>query len=105
MNGKRESQLPSDGGTGQHRHNDELTRISTRVPHFPDSVNPQSPTIPTAGGGPLHWAICDALFTLRAELEALGLDCPHTAIVASFAKMLTASYIPAEELAAVEVGQ
>jgi len=50
--------------------------------------------VPTVAGGPVVWAIADSLYTLQAELEAIGLTCPFEAIQAAYAKMLGASYIP-----------
>ena len=103
MNNRYKTANPTtgDGGISQ---NNKQTRIDASIPQSP-TVSSIPQTIPTSAGGPVHWAVCDALFTLRDELEAIGLDCPHDAIAASWAKMLTASYIPAEELATVEVEQ
>jgi len=100
MSNRHKSKLACDGGADQSTRNDELAKTIPSIAQSLEGVNPQA--IPTTSGGPVHWAICDALFSLRDELEARGLDCPHDAIAASYAKMLTASYIPAEELTAVE---
>jgi len=99
MSNSSKQRLPSDGDAGQPQNNRQ-TRINPTIPRFSGGVNPQA--IPTAAGGPVHWAVCDTLFTLKAELEALGLDCPHDVIAAAWFKVLTeASYIPEQERVAV----
>jgi len=99
VNGNGQKTPATLGGSGGPEGNDG-TLDSPTIPHLVERVNPQA--IPTASGGPIHFAICDALFTLKAELEALGLDCPHDVIAAAWFKVLTeASYIPEQERVAV----
>jgi len=72
------------------------------LPENGENVNPFSGPIPTAAGGPVAWAVADSLFTLKAELEALGLTCPDEAIYRAWAKMVQeATYIPKRQRRAV----
>jgi len=77
------------------------------IPLFGEQVNPNVVNTCQAQAGPTIWAVLDSLHSLKHELLSRNLvaDGPEldAAIGASYAMMLAASYIPLDELAAVEV--
>ena len=61
-------------------------------------IIPQTPglcqePLGTSWGGPLVWAVDDALATLRDELAREGLPCPWTAIERARALLMQATYM------------
>ena len=89
-----EKPKPRDGDAGQaqmgktvvlHPH---YTKNPLRLQHASDTTLPDGP--------PILWAAVDAIFTLRDELEKIGLECPDSAIQSAWDKMRTASYMPVE---------
>ena len=100
MNGNGHEKSPAAGPGG------EVTSGGKSISPSSILIFPVVSSIPTAAGGPVHWATCDALATLARELVERGLvdddDRLTAAMRASWAKMVQASYFPAGELEAIE---
>ena len=60
---------------------------------IPQTVHPCQEPVGTSWGGPLVWAVDDALATLRDELAREGLPCPWPAVERARAVMMGATYM------------
>ena len=61
---------------------------------IPQTAHPCQEVVGTSWGGPLVWAVDDALATLQRELAAEGLPCPWPAIERARTLMMQATYMP-----------
>ena len=61
---------------------------------IPQTARPCQEPVGTSWGGPLVWAVDDALATLQRELAAEGLPCPWSTLQRARTLMMQATYMP-----------